>query len=548
MQKNSSKNEAESRAKPGNSSNVFNNSFKSPLNLYESNVQGRKVSRAEGTSRQVSGRPNIYQSDVHGNKSAEKQPRPKKVDSLIAQKPKPIQVKPRPEVILKPEVALLTKYNSKNSYNQAKIGSTTQISSQMMSPSAQDRFENTNDSLKNELQFINKGIQPVKMFEDSGKGLNDGKKRLNPNLIPKPYYSEKDKDFLPEGSDIRLKMALKRNASNVKVMGSPNKSIKKSPSPPPKRSRSSSESCDSNNHSRSFVDARQIKKQFLQNVSSKNGRNHSPKKMNSSVPANKNIAQNKEFENKINATNFNMSGHIDPTTAPNNSGSIKKELISREHIFKIKEDKDMSDLISCIKRNFADYPNQRFKTSLNFYELLKILGKGTYGKVYEAQHKLTSCKVAIKCIEKTTIKNEKSMQKIFNEVEILANLNHSNIIKLYEIFENDKYYFFVTEFAEKGDLLRLIDNNGSFNEAQSFLILKDLVESLKYLHSKGILHRDVKLDNILLNSRYKVKLCDFGISVKINNGSQLTEKCGTPAYMAPEIITGSYSGFGVDVI
>ena len=546
MQKNSSKNEAESRAKPVHSSNVFNNSFKSPLNLYESNVQGRKVSRVEGTSRQVSGRTNIYQSDVHGNKSVEKQPKPKKVETLIAQKPKPAPVKPRPEVVLKPEVAVLT--NSKNSYNQARVGSTTQLSSQMMSPSAQDRFENTSDSLKNELQFINKGIHPVKIFEDSGKGPGDGKKRLNPNLIPKPYYSEKDKDFLPEGSDVRLKMALKRNPSNVKIMGSPNKSTKKSPSPPPKRSGSSSaESENSNNHSRSFVDARQIKKQFLQNVNSKTGRNRSPKKMNSSVPANKTISQNKEFENKINATNFNMSGHVDSTIAPNNSGSIKKELISREHIFKIKEDKDMSDLISYVRRNFVDYPNQRFKTSLNFYELLKILGKGTYGKVYEAQHKLTSCKVAIKCIEKTTIKNEKSMQKIFNEVEILANLNHANIIKLYEIFENDKYYFFVTEFAEKGDLLRLIDNNGTFNEAQSFLILKDLVESLKYLHSKSILHRDVKLDNILLNSRYKVKLCDFGISVKINGSSHLTEKCGTPAYIAPEIIAGSYSGFGVDV-
>jgi tRNA A-37 threonylcarbamoyl transferase component Bud32 len=547
MQKNSSKNEVESRPKPSNSSNVFNNSFKSPLNLYESNVQTRKVSRAEGTSRQVSGRPNIYQSDVLANKSVEKLPKPKKAEVPIGQKPKPVQLKSRPEIILKPEVALISKYNSKNSYNQAKVGSTTQISSQMMSPSAQDRFENTTDSLKNELQFINKGIQPVRIFEDSGKGLNEGKKRTNPNLVPKPYYSEKDKEFLPEGSDVRLKMALKRNPSNVKVMGSPNKVAKKSPSPPPRHSRSSSASSDSNNHSRSFVDARQIKKQFLQNVGPKNGRKRSPKKMNSSVPTNKNIVHNEEFENKINATNFNMSGHIDPTTGPNNSGPIKKELISREHIFKIKEDKDMSDLISYIKHNFVDYPNQRFKTSLNFYELLKILGKGTYGKVYEAQHKLTSCKVAIKCIEKTTIKNEKSMQKIFNEVEILANLNYSNIIKLFEIFENDKYYFFVTEFAEKGDLLRLIENNGSFNEVQSFLILKDLVESLKYLHSKGILHRDVKLDNILLNNKYKVKLCDFGISLKINEGSKLTEKCGTPAYMAPEIITGSYSGFGVDV-
>lgn len=85
-----------------------------------------------------------------------------------------------------------------------------------------------------------------------------------------------------------------------------------------------------------------------------------------------------------------------------------------------------------------------------------MLGQGTYGKVYSAKHKLANKKVALKCIEKTHVKNYARLKKIFNEVEILNNLNHDNIIKLYEIFENPKFYFFVTELVENGDLFQLL--------------------------------------------------------------------------------------------
>jgi tRNA A-37 threonylcarbamoyl transferase component Bud32 len=534
MKKPFSKNELDPRERQAPPRTGLNNSSKSPINMYESNGQGRKVSRVEAIVRQ--GKGNIFQSEISLNKSAEKRPAPRKPEILLHAKVKPLFVKP------KPEVTIPAKYNSKNSLQPYKVGSNTQVSSQIMSPSGKEKFDYTNDSLKQELEFINKGVFPVRIFENSEKNPADVRKRQGRDPPSKHYYSEKDKDSAPENGELKMKLVLKRNSSIVKVRGSPGKSTKKSPSPPRKRSSSSR----SRNHSRSFVDARQIQKRFVQQDKSKNtGKRNSPKKINSSVPANKNMAENHQFESRINATNFNMSGHFD---APR--GTILSEpqsVLSREHIFKIKEDEGLSELISLIKRSFVDYPSQRFKTSLNFYEMLKILGKGTYGKVYEAQHKLTAGRVAVKCIEKTTIKNEKSMQKIFNEVEILANLSHVNIIKLYEIFENEKYYFFVTEFAEKGDLLRLLDNNGVFNETQVFLILKDLLESVKYLHGKGILHRDIKLDNILLNGRYKVKLCDFGISLKIHKGHILTEKCGTPAYMPPEIIQGRYSGFYADV-
>ena len=113
---------------------------------------------------------------------------------------------------------------------------------------------------------------------------------------------------------------------------------------------------------------------------------------------------------------------------------------------------DSERIIKEIRKFFLSDSLKNFKTKLDYYEIEKLLGQGTYGKVYAAKHKLVDKKVALKCIEKTHIKSFATMNKIFNEVEILNNLNHDNIIKLYEIFENPKFYFFVTEYVENGDL------------------------------------------------------------------------------------------------
>lgn len=280
---------------------------------------------------------------------------------------------------------------------------------------------------------------------------------------------------------------------------------------------------------------------FQSNQISKNQR-----KNNSSVPANKDPIQ--EFQNlnmKIDPFNFNMSGHnIDERSL---SGKNKDMSFNRERIFQLKVTKDPFSLKKIITDFFTNNPKGNFKTNLDFYGQLVMIGKGTYGKVYETTHRLTDKKVAIKCFEKTNIKNVNAMHKIFNEVEILSNLFHPNIIKLYEIFENDKYYFFVTEYAQKGDLLKILQANGPFNETQVFLILKDLIHVCQYLKSKGILHRDIKLDNILLDDSYRIKICDFGISVKVDEKVDFTEKCGTPAYMSPEVIQKCYKGFLSDV-
>lgn len=96
--------------------------------------------------------------------------------------------------------------------------------------------------------------------------------------------------------------------------------------------------------------------------------------------------------------------------------------------------------------------------------MIRLIGQGSYGKVYEAIHRLTKKKVALKCIEKIKCRSPDAVPKIFNEVEILSLCNHNNIVKILEVFENNKFYFLATEFVEKGDLFKMFQKNQYFEE------------------------------------------------------------------------------------
>lgn len=192
------------------------------------------------------------------------------------------------------------------------------------------------------------------------------------------------------------------------------------------------------------------------------------------------------------------------------------------------------------------------KTCLNFYRILKLLGKGSFGKVYMASQVLTNRVVAIKCLDKKVMKEESRKNKIMHELLMFKSLaGHPNVIQIYEVFENRKYYFFVMEYASGGDLLHLMKKKARLSETQARGIFIQLVRGLRFIHSKKILHRDIKLDNILLSEHegeLRAKICDFGVSRTINDGETINEQCGTPAYIAPEIIRKKgYKGFSADI-
>jgi serine/threonine protein kinase len=122
------------------------------------------------------------------------------------------------------------------------------------------------------------------------------------------------------------------------------------------------------------------------------------------------------------------------------------------------------------------------------------------------------------------------------EVVILKRTRHRNVVRLYEFFETQKHILFVIELCAGGDLLNYVRKRRRLKEDVAKCIFKQIIEGLAYCHSKSILHRDIKLDNILLDSEGEVKICDFGVSKIVKPGEIMTEQCGTPAYIAPEIL------------
>ena len=136
-----------------------------------------------------------------------------------------------------------------------------------------------------------------------------------------------------------------------------------------------------------------------------------------------------------------------------------------------------------------------------------------------------------------------------HEVKILLKLNrHPNVVKLFETFETGRHILLVMELCAGGDLLNYVRKRKKLDEIAAKYLFKQLIEGLGYLHSKNVLHRDIKLDNILLDGKGMVKIADFGVSKEVKPDEIMREQCGTPAYIATEIIKDrGYTGFKADL-
>ena len=210
--------------------------------------------------------------------------------------------------------------------------------------------------------------------------------------------------------------------------------------------------------------------------------------------------------------------------------------------------RDMEIISSYIKNYYKKYKKYP-STKMKFYKYGRLLGKGAFGKVNLCLHTLTGRLVAIKSINKEKIKSERQKQKIKQETTIMETLSKSkNIVKIFETYETKKHICIVMEYICAGDLLTYIKKRSKLTEPVAKFIFKQIILGIKHIHDNNIIHRDIKLDNILLDLDNNIKICDFGVSRKINIGEILFEQCGTPAYIAPEIlINKGYEGFGVDI-
>lgn len=187
------------------------------------------------------------------------------------------------------------------------------------------------------------------------------------------------------------------------------------------------------------------------------------------------------------------------------------------------------------------------------YTLTKSLGKGAFGEVYITSKQGTQEKFATKKIDKKFARNPKAKKYIDNEIKILKSIDHENIIKLYDQLETSQYYFLVTEYCNGGGLSDCLEYHINqyhkpFSEEVVQYLMRQIVSGIRYLHSKHILHRDIKLDNILVKFdteedkqkknmlKAKVKIIDFGFARYLDPKELAFSTLGSPINMEPGIL------------
>jgi len=174
----------------------------------------------------------------------------------------------------------------------------------------------------------------------------------------------------------------------------------------------------------------------------------------------------------------------------------------------------------------------------DFYELGKEIGRGGFSVVVEAVEKKTGDKYAIKCIKKTMVEGD-DIKLLRREIKIMKRVSHSNILKLFEVFEDEDEFFLVMELVDGKELFDKIVEKGQYSELDASRIVKQIVSAVDYLHANGIAHRDLKPENLLSAGDEEeeiVKIADFGFSKNFGEEKLMTS-CGSPGYVAPEVLT-----------
>lgn len=178
------------------------------------------------------------------------------------------------------------------------------------------------------------------------------------------------------------------------------------------------------------------------------------------------------------------------------------------------------------------------------------IGKGGFGEVWKVTQKQTKRVYVIKVMSKKSIIEQKLVDQINREIEIMYKVNHPHIVKLINHFEDDESFYLIMDYASKGQLYSLLKKQLRFDEKTAAQYIIELISAIKYLHSfdPPIIHRDVKPENILLDENYRVKLADFGWSNYNNKSGDLRKTyCGTPEYLSPEMLRKQGHDTNIDI-
>jgi len=188
------------------------------------------------------------------------------------------------------------------------------------------------------------------------------------------------------------------------------------------------------------------------------------------------------------------------------------------------------------------YQSKEFKSkvTLNDFQIIKLLGKGAFGKVLLVYNEELKKYFAMKTLRKDYIKKNQQTKHTKEERKILEKIDYPFISKLYYAFQNEKKLFMITEYMPGGEMFYHLHMNDHFNENKARFYIAEIVLAIDHLHKNNILYRDLKPENILLDELGHIKLTDFGLSKIMNNieKDRTYTVCGTPIYVAPEVLTG----------
>ncbi|XP_027932155.1 CBL-interacting serine/threonine-protein kinase 3-like isoform X2 [Vigna unguiculata] len=194
---------------------------------------------------------------------------------------------------------------------------------------------------------------------------------------------------------------------------------------------------------------------------------------------------------------------------------------------------------------------QKIKRRVGKYEVGRTIGEGTFAKVKFARNSETGDPVALKILDKEKVLKYMLAEQIQREIATMKLIKHPNVVQLYEVMGSKTKIYIILEFVTGGELFHKILNSGRMREKEARRYFQQLINAVDYCHSRGVYHRDLKLENLLLDSFGNLKISDFGLSAlsqQVRDDGLLHTTCGTPNYVAPEVLNdGGYDGAAADL-
>ena len=421
-----------------------------------------------------------------------------------------------------------------NNYNQ----NISHKNNQLMNDKIMNLFKK-----KNLVDISNSKIK--KIFSQSQQEIILTKKQENKNFTTNNSPINKNSNCIKIKNNVNInKDNTPSNIKNTKNSSNNNSNRDK---PKIKNKDKDKESKDNNNLRENLLNKKSNKYEENKNDNLEKIKEKKTNNKNEILELKQNLQKNKNSSNNIiNSKNKTADENIENKIINTLSCSSS---ITKDSNYYLEKCNSLSKYIKEYHNKYKEYP----PTDLNFYLYGRLIGQGAFGKVNIGLNILSGRVVAIKSFNKIDLnKNGENMRKILYETNLMKKLNHPNITKILEMFEDDNYILIAMEYINGGNLFSFVKKRRKLSEKTAKFLFKQIILGIKHIHSHKIIHRDIKLENILIDLNNNVKICDFGIGRILTSNKQLLhDKCGTPMYMAPEILLSSknqgYEGYPVDV-